>query len=187
MSRIGKQLIQIPPEVKVKVKGNEVFCQGPRGDLSFEFDPRLEIELQNNKVLVSPRKERLLNREVKSLWGTTRSVINNMVLGVASGFEKKLEINGVGYTAQASEKKLILNMGYSHPVEIEAPEGIEFKVEKNIITVSGFDKQLVGQIASRVRAVRKSEPYKGKGIKYIGEHIRRKAGKKAVATEGEAA
>jgi len=124
-----------------------------------------------------------LNKKTGALWGTFRSLVDNMIQGVINGFEKKLEIQGVGYRASLEKNKLILNLGFSHSIEIEAPKGIDFNVEKNIITISGINKQLVGQIAANIRAKRKPEPYKGKGIRYQGEVVRRKAGKKAVASE----
>lgn len=186
MSRIGRRPIDLPAGVEIKIEEGKINCKGSKGNLSFKFDPQMKIEIKDNQVLVVVKDEKTTNKETKSLWGTTAAIIANMIKGVCDGFEKKLEINGVGYHASVSGKKLVLNLGYSHPVEFEIPEGIEVKIDKNIITVSGIDKQAVGEFASQIRASRKPEPYKGKGIKYIDEHIRKKAGKKAVATEGAA-
>lgn len=180
MSRIGKQPIKIPEEVEVKLEGNLVVVKGPKGELKIEIKPEVKVDIDNKEVTLNPTND---TKQARSLWGTHRSLIANAVLGVTKGFEKKLEIEGVGYRANLEGKDLVLNLGYSHPIKITPPEGIVFSVEKNIITVSGIDKQLVGQIAAEIRSKRKPEPYKGKGIRYQGEVIRRKAGKKAVGTE----
>ena len=178
MSRIGKQLIKIPEGVEVKINDSVITIKGPKGELNQKIIPGFKIELKDGKISVVPIKK---SKNTRSLWGLMRSLISNMTKGTVDGFEKKLEIEGVGYRASVSGDKLILNLGFSHPIEIEAPKGIEFRVDKNIITVSGIDKQLVGQIAADIRAKRKPEPYKGKGIRYFGEVIKRKAVKKAVA------
>jgi len=180
MSRIGKQLIQIPENVEVKISQDEIKIKGPKGELNQSIPSQIEVTLKEKELIVTPRQK---TKETPALWGLFRSLIFNMVQGVSQGFEKKLEIEGIGYRASLQGNKLVLNLGFSHPIEIEAPAGIEFKVDKNIITVSGIDKQLVGQLAAKIRAQRKPEPYKGKGIHYLGEVIRRKAGKKAVSTE----
>jgi large subunit ribosomal protein L6 len=180
MSKIGRQPIPIPEGVEVKIEDHTITVKGPKGELSFSFHPAIKVVSTDNEIKVSQG-----TKEAKALWGTTRALIFNMVKGVTEGFKKQLEIHGVGYKAEVQDKKLILSVGFTHPVEILAPEGIEFKVEKNIITVSGIDKQLVGQIAAKIRAVKPPEPYKGKGIRYLGEHVRIKPGKKAVAAEGE--
>ena len=180
MSRIGKQPIIIPENVEVKINGDQVTVKGPKGELNQTVPIQIEISLKDKEVLVKPRGN---SKEASALWGLFRTLIFNMVKGVTDGFEKKLEIEGVGYKAAVQEKKLILNLGFSHPIEIEAPDGIEFSMEKNIIVVSGLDKQLVGQLAAKIRDQRKPEPYKGKGIHYVGEVIRRKAGKKAITAE----
>lgn len=180
MSRIGKLSITIPKEVEVNILKNNIRCKGPKGELEFNFDPKISISKNDSElkiVLVKDKKN-------KALQGTTRQIISNMILGVVSGFEKKLEIQGVGFKAQTRGNKLILTCGFTHPVEIEAPKNIQFKVEKNIITISGIDKQLVGQIAAKIRETNPPEPYKGKGIRYVDEYIYRKAGKKAVASAG---
>ena len=180
MSRIGKQPIQIPANVQVNISQDEVKIKGPQGELNQSIPSQLKLILEEQELKVIPQGK---SKNTSALWGLFRSLIFNMVQGVSQGFEKKLEIEGVGYRASLQGNKLILNLGFSHPIEIEAPEGIEFKVDKNIITVSGIDKQLVGQLAAKIRDQRKPEPYKGKGIHYLGEVIRRKAGKKAVGTE----
>lgn len=180
MSRIGKQPIEISDGVDVKIDDNLLTVNGPKGELKQNIHPDLTIEIKDKEILVSPKKGRKKN---PAIWGTFRSLIANMVKGASEGFEKKLIFEGVGYRALVEGKKLVLSLGYSHPIEVEAPEGIEFKVEKNTIIISGIDKQLIGQVAANIRSKRKPEPYKGKGIRYEDEIIRRKAGKKAVTTE----
>lgn len=187
MSRIGKKPIIIPEGVEVEIKGENVIVKGKKGELSQTVPSLFELSLKDSsddsslkELVIIPKKK---GKNSFALWGLFRSLIFNIVYGVHEGFEKKLEINGVGYRAALEGKTLVLSLGLSHPVKIEAPENIEFKVEKNIITVSGIDKQLVGQMAAKIRDQKKPEPYKGKGIKYIDEVIRRKAGKKAVGSE----
>ena len=175
MSRIGRLPVAIPAGVTVGVAdGNVVTVKGPKGPLVRTFVPELTIEVKDNEVLVSRPND--LKRE-KSLHGLTRTLIHNMVEGVSNGFSKTLEVNGVGYRAVKQGKKLTLSLGYSHPVEMEDPEGIETKVDGNKIIVSGVSKEKVGQYAAEIREKRKPEPYKGKGIKYETEVIRRKVGK----------
>lgn len=176
MSRIGKQPIQIPDGVDVKVKDGEIAVKGPKGELSFEFDSHLDIEIKDRELIVIPRRE---IGDWRALWGLTRSLVSNMVEGVKNGFEKKLEIHGVGYRARLEGKDLVLELGFSHLINYPAPTGIEFSIEKNVITVSGIDKQQVGHVAAGIRSKRKPEPYKGKGIRYVGEVVRRKVGKRA--------
>ncbi|PIX99258.1 50S ribosomal protein L6 [bacterium (Candidatus Howlettbacteria) CG_4_10_14_3_um_filter_37_10] len=178
MSRIGKLPIEIPSGVTVDLVENLVKVIGQKGSLELEVSELLNIKKDEASITVAPKEETTISRQ---LWGLTRTLISNMVTGVSSGYEKQLEIVGIGYRAQMQGNKLVVNAGYSHPVEFNPPEGISLKVEKNTITVSGFDKQLVGQVAANIREIRKPEPYKGKGIKYVGEHIRRKAGKAAKA------
>ncbi len=178
MSRIGKQEILIPDGVEVKINGIKVEVKGPKGSLKMKTLPEILIEKKDNTIHFSPKSDDLKS---KAYWGLTRTLVNNMIEGVLKGFEKKLEINGVGFKARVEGKKLILDVGFSHPVEIEAPEGIEFTAEKNIITVSGIDKELVGQVSAQIKRVRPPEPYKGKGIKYVGEIVRIKVGKKTAA------
>lgn len=180
MSRIGKQPIAIPDKVDVKIAENEIVIKGPKGELVLKYAPEVKIEQVEKQLFIKPAKK---TKNTQAFWGLYRALISNMVLGVSQGFEKKLEIEGVGFKAEVQGNKLVLNIGLSHPVEIEAPEKIEFKVEKNVIIISGIDKQVVGQTAAKIRAQKKPEPYKGKGIRYQGEIIRRKAGKKAVASE----
>lgn len=178
MSRLGKRPIQIPDGVEVNISDAQVTAKGVKGELTTDILYGVSVKKEDNQITTSIESE-----ENKAGWGTTWSNIRNIIEGVSKGFEKKLEINGVGYRANMQGKKLVLNLGYSHPVEFEAPEGIEITAEKNMITVSGADKQRVGQAAAVIREFRKPEPYKGKGIKYVDEHIRRKEGKKAAAAE----
>ncbi len=186
MSRIGKKPILIPEGVEVVISENIVKVKGPKGELFFELPKEIKAELKDNKVFISPvvaaSKISSPNDKVRALWGLSRALIFNKIKGVKEGYQKQLEIEGVGYRASVDGKFLELKVGFTHLVRVEAVEGIEFKVEKNIITVSGADKQKVGEIAAKIRKVKPAEPYKGKGIKYVGEVIRRKAGKKAIAT-----
>lgn len=173
MSRIGKNPIAIPQGVEVKIEDHLVTVKGPKGTLTQEFLKDVNIAVEEGKVVVT-----LANENAGNIHGLTRTLISNMVTGVTEGFEKALEINGVGYRAQKQGNKLVLTLGYSHPVEVEAPEGITIDVpSQNSIIVKGIDKQLVGQVAANIREYKLPEPYKGKGIKYVGEHIRRKEGK----------
>ncbi len=175
MSRIGRMPITVPAGVDVKIEGTLVTVKGPKGTLTQEIHPDMIIEREGAEILVKRPSEQ---KEHKALHGLTRSLLNNMVIGVTEGFKKELEINGVGYRAQKQGKKLILNLGYSHPVEMEEFEGITIEVpDQNKIIISGPDKQVVGAFAANVREKRPPEPYKGKGIKYVEEHIRRKEGK----------
>lgn len=175
MSRIGKLPVVIPAGVKVSLDGNKMTVQGPKGALSQELHERMSIAVETDQILVSRPTE---NKQDTALHGLTRALINNMVVGVTDGFQKDLEINGVGYRAEISGKVLTLNLGYSHPVVYELPEGISVEVEKQTkLSVKGIDKQLVGSAAAKIRSFRKPEPYKGKGIKYADERIVRKAGK----------
>ena len=173
MSRIGKSPITIPEGVDVKVENHTVTVKGPKGTLTNEFLKDVDIKVEDDKVLVT-----LVNEKAGNIHGLTRTLIHNMITGVTSGFEKALEINGIGYRAQKQGNKLVLTLGYSHPVEVVEPEGITIEVPaQNSIIVKGIDKQKVGQVAADIREYRLPEPYKGKGIKYVGEHIRRKEGK----------
>ncbi|GGN62678.1 MULTISPECIES: 50S ribosomal protein L6 [Oceanobacillus] len=177
MSRIGLKPIEIPEGVEVKLDGNKVSVKGPKGELSKEIHQDIVVKLEDN-VLTLERSSDL--KEHRSLHGTSRTMIANMVEGVTKGFEKSLEITGVGYRAQMQGNKLVVNAGYSHPVEIDAIDGIEIEVPKNTeLTVKGIDKELVGAVAANIRAIRPPEPYKGKGIRYVGEYVRRKEGKTA--------
>ena len=173
MSRIGKKPIAIPQGVEVNIDGNKVTVKGPKGTLTQEFLDSVSIAKEENNIVVT-----LVDSSKSNIHGLTRTLINNMIIGVSTGFEKALEINGVGYRAQKQGKKLVLTLSYSHPVEIEEVEGITIDVPaQNQIIVKGCDKQLVGQIAANIREKKLPEPYKGKGIKYAYERIRRKEGK----------
>ncbi|MBE6014972.1 MAG: 50S ribosomal protein L6 [Lachnospiraceae bacterium] len=175
MSRIGKMPIAVPAGVTVSIaENNKVTVKGPKGTLERVLPQEMEIKLNGDQVEVSRPSDL---KKMKSLHGLTRTLINNMIIGVTDGYEKVLEVNGVGYRAAKSGKKLTLNLGYSHPIEMEDPEGLESVVDGNKITVKGIDKEKVGQYAAEIRDKRRPEPYKGKGIKYADEHIRRKVGK----------
>ena len=175
MSRIGNKPVQIPAGVEVAVNGNNVVVKGPKGQLELDVFEKLAINVEDNVLTVSRPDD---ERETRARHGLTRALIHNMVVGVSEGFEKKLELAGVGYRVQQKGKNLEFSLGFSHPVIVEAPEGITFEVpDTNTVIVNGPDKQKVGQIASEIRGKRPPEPYLGKGIKYSDEHIRRKAGK----------
>src|SRR5919206_740110 len=175
MSRIGRLPIALPSGVDVTIDGRQLTIKGPKGSLSRELHPDMTVVRDDGSIVVSRPTEQ---KQHKQLHGLTRTLVNNMVVGVTTGFRKPLEITGVGYRASLVGKKLQLNLGYSHPIEIDPPAGISFEVENPTrLAVVGIDKELVGQIASRVRSTRKPEPYKGKGVRYAGEKIRRKAGK----------
>ena len=178
MSRIGNKVVNIPAGVTVNVADNNfVTVKGPKGELSFQFNNEMTISVSATEVAVKRPND---TKEMKTLHGTTRALINNMVKGVSEGFTKKLEINGVGYRAALQGNKLVISAGYSHNVEFDIPAGLKVVLPKNTnIVISGIDKQLVGQFAAEIRDVRKPEPYKGKGIKYDYEVIRRKEGKTA--------
>jgi large subunit ribosomal protein L6 len=178
MSKIGKAPVILPEGVTASVSGQEVSVTGPKGSISRKFSRKVSIEIKDGKILVSATGK---EKSTLSVWGTTRAIIAGMVEGVVNGWKKELELVGTGYRAEVQGNTLVLTVGYSHPVKIEAPQGITFKVEKTIITVEGVDKELVGQIAANIRYVRPPEPYKGKGIKYLDEVVRRKAGKAAKA------
>jgi large subunit ribosomal protein L6 len=178
MSRLGKKPIELPAGVEVEIRGDEIRVKGPKGELSRHFlDSLVKIRREGNAIILEPAKQ---NRRALMLWGTYASHIQNMLYGVVAGFCKTLIIEGVGYKAAIEGKNLVLNLGFSHPVSLPVPEGVEIKVEKNRIEVCGIDKEQVGQTAARIRSFKKPEPYKGKGIRYEDEVIRRKAGKKAV-------
>ena len=181
MSRVGKKPILIPEKVECKAEGQKIIVKGPKGELSLEITPEIKIEVKEGRITVLPPKV----KKTKALWGLTRTLIANMIDGVTKGYEKKLSIEGLGYKAQLEGKDLDIRVGFTHSVEIKAPEGISFSVEKNIIIVSGINKELVGQISAKIRRIRPPEPYKGKGIRYLGEVVKRKVGKKAVTTAGQ--
>ncbi|UTR12523.1 50S ribosomal protein L6 [Evansella sp. LMS18] len=175
MSRIGLKPIEVPSGVEVKLDGNNITVKGPKGELSRELHADMTVKQEDNQIVVERPSD---HKDHRALHGTTRSVINNMIEGVTKGYEKKLELVGVGYRAQKSGNKLVLNVGLSHQVEFVPEDGLEIEVPANTqITVKGIDKERVGALASNIRAVRKPEPYKGKGIRYEGEYVRRKEGK----------
>ncbi|KKR86546.1 MAG: 50S ribosomal protein L6 [Candidatus Curtissbacteria bacterium GW2011_GWA1_41_11] len=181
MSKIGKLPVSIPDGVAVNVADNAVKVSGPKGELSFSFRPEIKVEIDNNAIKVVRKND---TKFVKALHGLTRSLIANMVKGVTEGHNKQLELVGVGYRASKQGDSLVLNVGYSHPVVIESLPGIQLDTKENKIIVSGADKALVGEIAATIRRVRPPEPYKGKGIKYVDEIIRRKAGKALKSAQG---
>ena len=179
MSRIGKMPISVPAGVEIKNENNLITVKGPKGQLSRQFSQQLGIEVENGTVTVTRPND---DKRLRSLHGLTRTLINNMVIGVTDGFQKKLQLVGVGYKAEKKGKTLVMNLGYSHPVELPDPEGIETECpDANTVIVKGINKAQVGNYAANIRAWRKPEPYKGKGIKYEGEHIRRKEGKTGVS------
>ncbi|MEK7541623.1 MAG: 50S ribosomal protein L6 [Patescibacteria group bacterium] len=179
MSRIGKKPILLPSAVKTEVVGRDVIIRGPKGVLTRTLPPEVDVVVGDGQLTVIPAGS---SRKTSALWGLARSLVANMVQGVSEGFEKKLEFEGVGYRAALEGKVLVMSLGFSHPVRFSPPEGIALTVEKQTITVSGADKETVGRAAAAIRDLKRPEPYKGKGIRYQGEVIRRKAGKKAVAS-----
>ena len=176
MSRIGRMPVEIPGGVQVDLKGSHVRIKGPKGELQRSFSPTIGIALENNQLVITRKSDHPAER---ALHGTTRAVLANMVHGVSQGFQVALQVEGVGYRAELEGKKLVLYVGYSHPVKIDPPEGISFESDAKArqIRVLGFDKEVVGQTAANIRNVRPPEPYHGKGLRYLGEHVRRKAGK----------
>jgi large subunit ribosomal protein L6 len=176
MSRVGKYPVAVPSGVSVEIVNRILRTKGKLGELSLRLSDEVEAKLEDGKVVVTPRSQ---SKRARTLWGTTRALVNNMVAGVSSGFSKTLDISGVGYRAQVQGKNLQLQLGFSHDVVYPIPAGVTIKCEKPTqITISGADRQRVGQVAAEIRAFRKPEPYKGKGIKYDSERIRRKEGKK---------
>ena len=176
MSRVGRMLVTLPAGVEVKIKGSLVHVKGPKGEMQHVFPPNVSFKLDDGVLSVARASD---ERQDRAMHGTARAILNNMVVGVSSGFEKVLEVNGVGYRAEVEGNDLVLYVGYSHPIRVSPPEGISFEAEARTrqIKVMGYNKQVVGQVAADIRKVRPPEPYKGKGIKYIDETIRRKAGK----------
>ncbi|MBI2431094.1 MAG: 50S ribosomal protein L6 [Candidatus Levybacteria bacterium] len=183
MSKIGKIPVILKEGVTATIEGQKIMISGPKGTLSYTFPLEIDVDIKGGKIVVSPKKE--AQESGKAAFGLTRAMIGNMTKGVTEGFEKKLELTGVGYRAQVMGKDLSVSVGFSHPVKVAAPLGIQFAVLENTIVISGIDKTLVGNVAATIRRIRPPEPYKGKGIKYAGERIRRKAGKaaKAVGTK----
>lgn len=178
MSRIGKKVIQMPENVTVEISGRELTVRGSGGELTQLLPVEISVSINDKLITVDRTGDSLLER---SAHGLVRTLINNMVIGVSTGFIKQLELQGVGYRAILNGNVLQLSLGFSHPIDVISPDGITFKVEKNIISVSGINKALVGEISAKIRSHRKPEPYKGKGIRYVGEYVRRKAGKAAKA------
>lgn len=178
MSRIGKQPISIPDGVTVEVSANVITVKGPKGELSFTHTTDVKVIVADGQASVEKLGE---SKRARAIWGTTAKMVSNMIEGVTKGFEKRLELNGVGYRMSVSGKSLDLALGFSHPVKVSLPDGIEAKVEKNVLSISGIDKQAVGQFSAEIRGLKPVEPYKGKGFRYDDEHVRRKEGKKAAA------
>ena len=176
MSRIGKKPISIPNGLEVKIDGSAIKFKKSNNEKELDLKGHVDVKIEDGKIEFSPKGE---DRQSRAYWGTYRALANNIVLGLTEGFAKQLEINGVGYRAAMKGKVLELNLGFSHPINFESPKGIEISVDKNVVTIKGDDKQQVGQVAAEIRGFRPPEPYKGKGIKYLEEHIIRKAGKTA--------
>ncbi|HFP6584129.1 TPA: 50S ribosomal protein L6 [Enterococcus faecalis] len=175
MSRIGNKVVVLPAGVEIKQDGNNITVKGPKGELTREFSSDIKMNIEGNEVTFTRPND---SKEMKTIHGTTRANFNNMVVGVSEGFQKALELIGGGYRAQVQGNKLTLNVGYSHPVEMTAPEGVTFEVPANTqVIVKGINKEVVGELAANIRGVRPPEPYKGKGIRYVGEFVRRKEGK----------
>lgn len=176
MSRLGKLAVAVPEKVEINLQDNAVVVKGPKGELSTTITGDVTVSVDNGEIWVKPAND---SQRARSMWGTVRSNISNLVIGVTEGFTKQLETNGVGYRSSVNGNVLSLSLGYSHEIKYFLPEGVSGEVDKGgVITLSGADKQKVGQVASEIRALRKPEPYKGKGVKYVGEYIRRKEGKK---------
>lgn len=175
MSRIGQHPVEIPGGVEVTIVNDILTAKGGKGTLSVPLHESVKVSMEDGKVIVLPRDE---SKRAQTMWGTVRSLVNNAVLGASEGFVKQLEIRGVGYRAAVQGKSLNLQLGYSHDVLYPIPEGIEIKCDRNLIDISGANKQQVGQVASEIRAFRKPEPFKGKGVRYVGEYVRSKEGKK---------
>ncbi|MDI6882979.1 MAG: 50S ribosomal protein L6 [Patescibacteria group bacterium] len=180
MSRIGKKPILIPNGVEIKIEDQKVVIKGPKGELRQGVPEEVKVLKENNKLLITLKRK---TKKSSALWGLIRALLQNQVIGVSGGFEKKLEIIGVGWKASLESKGILkLEVGFSHPVKLEIPQGINVSIEKNLISVFGIDKQKVGEFAAKIRSVRPPEPYQGKGIRYLGEKVRRKEGKKAAIT-----
>jgi len=183
MSRVGKAPIKVPANVEVKISGKNITVKGPKGELKLALRSEVLVSVVDNNIIVDVNDKE--NVKVRAFWGLFRNLINNMVIGVTDGFFKKMEIKGVGYRTQVNGQKLTLNLGFSHPIEFPLPVGITAVSEGNFLTIQGIDKQAVGEIAAQIRRLRLPEPYKGKGIRYIDEVVRRKAGKVMKAVGGK--
>ncbi|MCD6442209.1 50S ribosomal protein L6 [bacterium] len=179
MSRIGRQIISVPEEVEIKIVKGEISVKGKKGELKQVLPDFLRVVIKDGKLSVGIKN--IEDKKQKSLWGTMNRLIFNMIKGVTDGFEKRLELVGIGYKAEVKDNKLILRLGFSHPIEYTIPSGIEIVTDKNLIIITGINKQRVGDVAAKIRHFREPEPYKGKGVKYVDEVIRRKAGKRAVS------
>ena len=180
MSRIGKKPIEIPDKTEIKIEGKKVIIKGPKGELFRVVLDEIKVDVKDGKIFVTTQ---LATKKTPAFWGLTRALLANMLIGVTNGFQKELEIQGIGYQASLEGSNLVLKVGFSHSVKVDCPERIEFLVNKNIISIKGIDKELVGQVAANIRKIRPPEPYKGKGIRYVGEVVRRKVGKKAATAE----
>lgn len=181
MSKIGKKPIDIPNGVTVTLDKNILKAKGPKGELGMTLHKDAKVEINNNEIIISKAAD---IPGANAIWGLTRSLVNNIITGVSVGYEKKLELQGVGFRMSIQGKKIVMALGFSHPVEVEIVDGITAKLEENnILSISGIDKQLVGQFAANIKVLKKVEPYKGKGFRYVGEKVRRKAGKKASSTK----
>jgi large subunit ribosomal protein L6 len=178
MSRIGKKIITIPSGVEVTLQKGMLEVKGPKGSLSFAYHKEVSLEMVEKELQV---KSSAKTKKISALWGLTRAIINNMIVGVTEGYQKKLELQGVGYRMAVAGKKINMALGFSHPVNVDVPEGLEAKIEEGALVISGIDKQAVGQFAAEIRKLKPVEPYKGKGFRYAGEIVRRKAGKKAAS------
>lgn len=177
MSRIGKQVIEIPANTEIVLSGNSLTVKGPKGELKRDFKTNLvSLDINDGKVVFTPKNEEV---GTKALWGTYASHVKNMIKGVNTGYDKKLIIEGVGYKSEVTGESMKFALGFSHPIIMPIPQGLKVTAEKNVITISGVDKEMVGQFSAKIRDLKKPEPYKGKGIRYDGEYIRRKQGKKA--------
>jgi len=182
MSRIGKQTISVPNGVEVSIQERTFTIKGPKGELSYTHLPEVSVKYENDLLTVSPNDD---SKTTRAYWGLTRSLLNNMIIGVTEGYKKELEIIGVGYKAEVQGQKIILSLGFSHKINYDIPEGIkvEHRREKNdILTITGINKEIVGAVAAKIRSYKKPEPYKGKGIRYIDEYVERKEGKTAAST-----
>jgi large subunit ribosomal protein L6 len=179
MSRIGKKIITIPAKTEVKIEGNTVSVKGPLGELVRTFKPGVKIEVVDGKISFTPVAKKL-TVDLNSLWGTVSSHVNNMILGVNKPYEKKLIVEGIGFKADVVGTNIVFKLGFSHPITVAIPKDLKVTSEKNVITISGIDKEFVGQYVAEIRALKKPEPYKGKGIRYSDEVIKRKEGKKTV-------
>lgn len=179
MSRIGKKIITIPAKTEVKVDGNTVTVKGPLGELVRTFNPGIKIEVKDGKISFTPVAKKM-TVDLNSLWGTISSHVNNMIVGVNKAYEKKLIVEGVGFKADVVGTNLVFKLGFSHPITVAIPKNLKVASEKNVITISGIDKEFIGKYVAEIRALKKPEPYKGKGIRYADEVIKRKEGKKTV-------